>query len=223
MFRILRGANFTYILPLGWGVSEQTDTLFLTGYKGNASVYYLNYGIPPQYNIPDLVLGHIFQVDGVTVNRVLATLRLPDEQLPAGGVQTQEYVEFLGSYQGKDIHALAYLLADIGNGPGTFGVLRLGSATTDLWNSVNGGLVEMMGAIYHSFVQDLQEIQHLDQQWQDESQQEANFDDIINGYQVATDPSTGDPYFVPLEPMQNCPGGASYCLPSGQQLVPQKS
>ena len=102
-------------------MSEQTDTLFLTGYKGNASVYYLNYGIPPQYNIPDLVLGHIFQVDGVTVNRVLATLRLPDEQLPAGGVQTQEYVEFLGSYQGKDIHALAYLLADIGNGPAPSG------------------------------------------------------------------------------------------------------
>jgi hypothetical protein len=80
---------------------------------------------------------------------------------------------------------------------GTFGVERIGLATTNLWNSVNGGLIEMMGAVQHSFVQDLADIQRLNQQWQAESAQEANFDDIINGQQLVEDPSTGQLYEAP--------------------------
>ena len=74
---------------------------------------------------------------------------------------------------------------------------RIGLATTNLWNSVNGGLIEMMGAVQHSFVQDLADIQRLNQQWQAESAQEANFDDIINGQQLVEDPSTGQLYEAP--------------------------
>jgi len=100
-------------------------------------------------------------------------------------------------------------------------VMRLGAATTDLWNSVNGGLIEMMGSIEHSFVQDLQDIQRLNQQWQAESDQEANFDDIINGQQLVQDPSTGAYYEAPYASYEpNGANGPGYYLPNGQLLNP---
>jgi hypothetical protein len=99
--------------------------------------------------------------------------------------------------------------------------MRLGAATTSLWNSVNGGLIEMMGAIQHSFVQDLQDIERLNQQWQSESAQEANFDDIINGQQLVQDPSTGAYYEAPYSSYSpDGPDGAGYYLPNGQSLNP---
>lgn len=221
IYSVLRDQSFTYLLPPGWRVaSESQDSLYLVDKGNDASVYYLFYGIPPQFNTPARALAHILAVLGASVTQVLSLTTLPNQQLSTGGVQGQEYEEFLGKSQGKPVHALLSILSDSGAGPGTFGVLRLGAASPSQWNSDNGGLVEMMGAIQHSFVQDLQQIQHLDQQWQQESAQEANFDDIINGYQLTQDPSTGQPYLVPLGSYGDCPNGEDYCLPSGQALNP---
>ena len=150
---------------------------------------------------------------------MLSRATLPQQQLSSGAVQGQMYEEFLGRIGGKDIHGLVYVLTESGVA-GTFGALRLGAATTGLWNSVNGGLIEMMGAIQHSFVQDLQEIQRLNQQWQAESAQEANFDDIINGEQLVQDPNTGQQFLAPYSSYGDGPQGPGYYGPNGQLLTP---
>ena len=197
LFQVFRDQNFTYIMPTGWAVlDEGQDNIDLRGAGDNADVSYLFFGIPPQYDTPALALAHILQVDGVTVTRVLSVTRLADQQVAGGAVQGQQYEELLGRYQGRAVHGLVYILTDTGP-VGTFGVMRSGFSATNLWNSVNGGLIEMMGAVQHSFVQDLQDIQRLNQQWQAESAQEANFDDIINGQQLVEDPSTGQLYEAP--------------------------
>lgn len=221
LFGVFRDQSFTYVMPPGWSVlDEGQDNVDLRGDNNNADVSYLFFGIPPQYNTPQLALDHIFQVERTTVTAVLSRVRLPDQQLPAGGVEGQEYEEYLGNFQGKTVHGLVYVLTDSGGSAGTYGVLRLGAATTNLWNAVNGGLIEMMGAVQHSFVQDLEQIQRLDQQWQAESAEEANFDDIINGYQLAQDPNTGQPYLAPYDSFGDGPEGSGYYGPNGQLLVP---
>ncbi len=221
LFQVFRDQNFTYIMPTGWAVlDEGQDNIDLRGAGDNADVSYLFFGIPPQYDTPALALAHILQVDGVTVTRVLSVTRLADQQVAGGAVQGQQYEELLGRYQGRAVHGLVYILTDTGP-VGTFGVMRSGFSTTNLWNSVNGGLIEMMGAVQHSFVQDLQDIQRLNQQWQAESAQEANFDDIINGQQLVEDPSTGQLYEAPYSSYD--PAGADgggYYGANGQLLSP---
>ncbi len=221
LFQIFRDQSFTYIMPPGWSVlDEHQDNLDLHGYDNNAGVSYLFFGVPPQYDNPPLALAHIFQVEGITVTSVLSITRLPDQQLSTGSVQGQQYEEFLGRQQGKAVHGLVYILTDSG-AVGTFGVERIGLATTTLWNSVNGGLIEMMGAVQHSFVQDLADIQRLNQQWQAESAQEANFDDIINGQQLVEDPSTGQLYEAPYSSYDSDgPDGPGYYGPGGHVLNP---
>jgi len=221
LFQVFRDQSFTYILPPGWTTfDEGQDNIDLRGYANRADVSYLFFGLPAQYNTPSLALSHIFEVDKVTVTSVLSTISAPPQQTSSGAVQGVEYVEFLGRSAGLTIHGLVYILTDSGSS-GTFGVMRLGAATTDLWNSVNGGLIEMMGSIQHSFVQDLQDIQRLNQQWQAESAQEANFDDIINGQQLVQDPSTGAYYEAPYASYEpNGPNGPGYYLPDGQLLNP---
>jgi hypothetical protein len=221
LFQVFRDQSFTYIMPSGWRIMDEgQDNIDLRGYNNQADVSYLFFGVPPQYNTPSLALTHIFQVEGVTVTSVLSTISAPSQQTASGAVQGVEYVEFLGRSAGLTIHGLVYVLTDAGPS-GTFGVMRLGAATTSLWNSVNGGLIEMMGAIQHSFVQDLQEIERLNQQWQSESAQEANFDDIINGQQLVQDPSTGAYYEAPYSSYSpDGPDGAGYYLPNGQSLNP---
>jgi hypothetical protein len=220
VFRVFRDQAFTYILPPGWNrFDELQDSIDLRGFNNNADASYLFFGIPAQYNTPQLALDHIFQVTGTTVTAVLSSTRLPSQQLSNGGTQGQEYEEYLGRFQGKAVHGLVYVLTDSGPGE-TFGVMRLGASTTALWNAVNGGLIEMMGAIQHSFVQDLQEIQRLNQQWQAESAQVANFDDVLNGQQLVQDPNTGQPYLAPYSSYRDGPQGPGYYGPNDQKLVP---
>jgi hypothetical protein len=47
------------------------------------------------------------------------------------------------------------------NGPSASGVIRLGLATPALWDSVNGGLLQMMGSVQHNFSGDLQQIAQI--------------------------------------------------------------
>ena len=221
LFQVFRDQSFTYIMPPGWRTfDEGQDSIDLHGYGNNADVSYLFFGIPPSFNTPPLALAHIFQVIGMTVTSVLSTTRLANQQTSSGAIQGQMYEEYLGHSEGKTVHGLVYILTDSG-AVGTFGVMRLGVSTTGLWNAVNGGLIEMMGSIQHSFVQDLQEIQRLNQQWQAFSEQEANFDDIINGQQLVQDPTTGSYYEAPYDSYDpNGPNGPGYYLPSGQALNP---
>ena len=57
----------------------------------------------------------------------------------------------------------------------------------------------MAGAIQNSFVQDLQTINQLNQQWQSFSNQVANFDDTLNNQQLTQDPTSGIYYDAPYD------------------------
>jgi hypothetical protein len=85
-----------------------------------------------------------------------------------------EYEEFTATFQGNPVHGLIYSDVSIGGGFNT-GVIRLALAQAGSWNAINGALIQMMGAIQHSFVQDLQTINQLNQQWQSFSNRVANF------------------------------------------------
>jgi hypothetical protein len=89
------------------------------------------------------------------------------------------------------------MVASIGGGSAA-GVIRLGLASPSLWGSVNGALIELMGSVQHNFSgDDLQEIAHLNQQWQQFSGQVANFDDELNSQQLVQDPTNGNLYEAP--------------------------
>jgi hypothetical protein len=79
------------------------------------------------------------------------------------------------------------------------------------WNAINGALLQMVGSIQHSFTQDLQEIQRLNQQWQSFSNQVANFDDVLNNQQLTQDPTTGTYYYAPYDSYEaDGPNGPGY-------------
>ena len=200
---------------------EGQDSLDLHGYSNNADVSYLFFGIPASVRHPAAGAGpHIPGRRGDCHQRAFRHPAAGPEscrRAPSRGSSTRSSS---AATEGKAVHGLVYILTDSGS-VGTFGVMRLGSATTNLWNSVNGGLIEMMGAVQHSFVQDLQDIQRLNQQWQAESAQEANFDDIINGQQLVEDPSTGQLFEAPYSSYDpNGPDGGGYYGPDGQLLNP---
>jgi hypothetical protein len=217
LYQVLRDQAFAYLLPAGWRVSvESQDGLDLVDAAGTAYVGYLFFGIPPTASTPAEALSYIFGRLGVHVTKVLTTYTSPEQQL-SNAIAGELYEEFVATDGGKTFQGLLSISAETSS-VGTFGVLRLGMAVPALWNTVNGGLVEMMGAVQHNYSGDLADIEHLDQQWQSFSGQEADFDDIINGQQLVQDPSSGSYYEAPYSAYDpSGPDGAGYYL-NGQLL-----
>jgi hypothetical protein len=128
------------------------------------------------------------------------------------------YEEFTGTLNGTAEHGLIYALTNTGGGV-TSAVVRLGLATSDEWNSLNGSLLQMMGAIQHNFTQDLQQLQQINQQWQDFSGQVENFDDTLNSQQLVQDPTSSTYYEAPYSSYETeGPDGPGYYLDNGQRL-----
>jgi hypothetical protein len=153
---------------------------------------------------------------GITITSVLTKELFSNRD----AFQAEEYLEFTAQWAGRSDHGLVFVGTNTSSS-GTYGAMRLSTAPTALWNSINGGLVQMMGAIQHKFTQDLQSLQALNQQWQDFSGQVANFDDTLNGQQLVRDPSTGGYYEAPYSSyLVDGPDGPGYYLPNGQLLDP---
>ncbi len=225
LFRVFQDHAFTYILPPAWVVfGEGSDAIDLHGFNNDADVSYLFWG-PLEAGVnssvaitsPQSAIDYIFGKIGMTVTSVISTYVLPNQQL-SSSVQGQEYMEFTGRSEGKAVHGIVYMETDIGSGVAS-GTMRLGVATTNLWDSVNGGLIEMMGAIWHSLSVVIGEINHANQQWQNFSGEVANFDDALNSQQLVQDPSNGQLYEAPYDSYTvDGSDGPGYYLPSGQRL-----
>ena len=225
LFRVFKDQAFTYILPPNWVVfGEGSDAIDLHGYNNDADVSYLFWG-PLEAGVnssvaitsPQSAINYIFGKIGMTVTNVISTYVLPNQQL-SSSVQGQEYMEFTGRSEGKAVHGIVYMETDIGSGVAS-GTMRLGVATTNLWNSVNGGLIEMMGAIWHSLSVVIGEIDQANQQWQNFSGQVANFDDALNSQQLVQDPTNGQLYEAPYDSyVVDGADGPGYYLPNGQRL-----
>ena len=221
LFQLFRNVGaFTFTMPPGWRVSSLNQNFIqLNGFGTGAGVTYELWGPFEQgVNATEPItsvgsaISYMFNLYGIKVNQVLSSYVLPG--------QATEYMEFVGTLNGKAIHGIVNMVASI-DGPSAAGVIRLGLATPALWNSVNGGLVQMMGSIQHNFSGDLQQIAQLNRQWQDFSGQVSDFDDILNNQQLVQDPTNGNLYEAPYSAWdQEGPNGPGYYLANGQQLNP---
>ncbi len=129
-----------------------------------------------QFDSPQTEIDAYLAYVGIDSVTSLWSVTPPGQNGAAGNL---EYEEFTATFQGNPVHGLIYCDVSIGGGFNT-GVIRIALAQAGSWNAINGALIQMMGAIQHSFVQDLQTINQLNQQWQSFSNQVANFDDTLN-------------------------------------------
>jgi hypothetical protein len=227
LFEVFHSAPYTFVMPPGWAISgSSTDYLQINGFNNHAGVDFELWG-PFEQGVnattpitsAETALDYMFSLYKIDVTQVLSSYVVPVIQTTSG-IQAQEYEEFLATLNGKPQHGLVYINASIDGGSAA-GVIRLGLTSPSLWNSINGGVIEMMGSIQHDFTQDLEDIQAVNQQWQDFSGQVEDFDDVLNSQQLVEDPTTGGLYEAPYDSWDaNGPQGPGYYLPNGQELNP---
>jgi ABC-type bacteriocin/lantibiotic exporter with double-glycine peptidase domain len=94
-------------------------------------------------------------------------------------------------------------------------------STQSTWNALNSGLIQMAGSIQHNFTQDLEQLQNINQEWQNFSGQVESFDDVLNQQQLVEDPTTGTYYEAPYSSYEtDGPDGAGYYTSNGEPLSP---
>lgn len=220
LFQIVKDQAFAYAIALGWKTtSEGQDQIVIADGTKAAASYLLTLATAQEgvTSAPTL-LSWAFPQIGVKITKTVATTTLANVRTSTGAIQSEEYVEFLGVNGGQDVHGLVSVVCVAGSDGVASGVIRIGMSTTALWNSTDGALFQMMGAIQHNFTQDLEEFAHLSQQWQDFDQQEQGFDDALNGVDIVTDPATGRSYEAPYSSYDpDGPDGPGYYI-GGQKL-----
>jgi hypothetical protein len=210
LFRVFKDQVFTYIMPPGWTVGDESQNNIDLHLTPSADVSYVLLEAIPSSQVSsaqgliDFVLGK----DGFTNVHPVWTV----------GAQNPEYEEFTATFDGVIDRGLIYANAQVGGGI-TAGVVRLALSSADQWNALNSGLIQMAGAIQHDFTQDLQQLQQVNQEFQNFSGQVANFDDVLNNQQLLQDPTNGDLYEAPYSAYTtDAAGGPGYYLDNGQKL-----
>ncbi len=221
LYQVRSDQAFTYAIPVGWTIdSEGQDNIEIA--KGNqASASYVLTLLPSGTGVdsPQTLLAYAFRKLGVQVGRVLASQQLPNQPVSNGVTEGQEYEEFTGSLAGgQAIHGLVYVLSDTGTSTPS-GVIRMGLAATNEWNSVNGALTHIVNSIQHNFTQDLQQWENINQQEQTFSQQVQGFDYALNGVDLVHDSTTGATYEAPYDTYDaSGPDGPGYYDQAGNKL-----
>jgi len=198
LYQIYQDQAFTYMLPPGWTVpngGEGQDNLNLEDNSGDIVSYQFTTSENLPFDSPQTLIDGFLAAANVTGVTKLWSVT-PSGQSGAAG--TTEYEEFTATFQGQPVHGLIYGQAIDTSGFYT-GVVRVGLARAANWNAVNGALIQMAGAIQHDFTQDLETINQLNQQWQNFSNQVADFDDTLNNQQLTQDPTTGIYYDAPYD------------------------
>jgi hypothetical protein len=219
LYRVFRDQAFTYIMPPQWVVAGETQNSIDLHLGTTADVSYALFEAIQSSQVGsgrDLV-GFVLGQEGLTNVHALWTATTPNQQA-GSGVQSGAYEEFTATLGGNSTHGLIFALADVGGG-GKSGYMRIAITTADQWNAMNAALIQMAGAIQHDFTQDLQQLQRINQEFQNFSGQVANFDDVLNQQQLVQDPSTGTYYEAPYSSyIVNGSAGPGYYLPNGQPL-----
>lgn len=218
LFRLFKDQVFTYMMPAGWTVGDESQNN-IDLHLGTADVSYLliEAASSTQVSSAQGLINFVLGKDGFTNVQSVSTVSSPS-QAEQAGTQTIEYEEFTANFNGLADHGLIYAVADVGGGVAS-GVVRLALSSANQWNALNSGLIQMAGAIQHDFSQDLQQIQQVNQEFQNFSGQVDNFDDVLNNQQLVQDPTTGNYYEAPYTRYQvDAPGGPGYYLDNGQKL-----
>ncbi len=212
LYQVFRDQVFTYMLPPGWRVAdnESQDSIDLHSASGDVG-YLLAGGPASEFSTPEDLIRVFLGQAGVGSITSLWRSTGPSQPVSSGAVQSTEYEEFKAVSGGQAVHGLIFALTDSGNSAFTTGVVRYAISTAAAWNALNGGMIQMAGAIQHDFTQDLEEWQRINQQWQNFSNQEQNFDDVLNNQQLVQDPATGIYYEAPYASYDpNGPQGPGY-------------
>jgi hypothetical protein len=198
LYQIYQDQAFTYMLPPGWTVpngGEGPDNLNLVDNSGDIVSYQFTTSENLPFDSPQTLIDGFLAAANVTGVTKLWSVTPSG---PNGAAGNTAYEEFTATFQGEPVHGLIYGQAVDTSGFYT-GVVRVGLAQAANWNAVNGALIQMAGAIQHDFTQDLETINQLNQQWQNFSNQVADFDDILNNQQLTQDPTTGIYYDAPYD------------------------
>ena len=211
LFRVFQDQVFTYIMPPRWNVfDEGQNGIDIHGPAGEDVSYTLLEAVAAaQADSPQTMIN--FYLAKLNVQSVVSlwSTSTPGQPTASGGIGALGYEEFTANLNGP-VHGLIYANVTTGGGV-TSGVVRLALSTASEWNAENSGLIQMAGAIQHNFTQDLQQLQQVNQQFQDFSGQVANFDDTLNSQQLVQDPATGTYYEAPYSSYQvNGPDGPGY-------------
>jgi hypothetical protein len=212
LFSVVKDPVFTYEIPPGWNVADETSDVIDLHHGNDAAVSYaLVFPVPQTAGTPQSFIDYVLSRDNIT--GVTPLVR-------NGGGQSTEYEEFTGTLNGAKIHGL--ISGGLPNGVSGSGFVRLALADQPEWNSFTGAMVQMAGFIQHGFTQDLQSIQQVSRQWQNFSGQVANFDDTLNNQQLVQDPTNGKLYEAPYAAFGTGSQGPGYYvdngLPGGQKL-----
>jgi len=201
LYQVMKDQVFTYAIPLGWTVrNEGQDTIEIADGNDASATYTLTL-LPPGTGVNSVqsLRAYAFGKLGIHVGAVLSSQQVPNKPLGNGNTQGQEYLEFTGSLSdGRAVHGVSDVVADTGSSTPS-GVIRLGLATTALWNSVNGALVHIVTSIQHSNAQDLQQWENLNRQQRVFDQQVQGFDYALNGVDLVHDPVTGATFEAPYD------------------------
>ena len=221
LFQVFQSNAFTYIMPPGWTVDAQNQNGIILNLGRTADVTYLLAEAVPasEAGSAEGLIGYYLNSAGVRDVHALWTDSSPSQTEASGAEQQTTYEEFTGSIKGVADHGLIYAVADTGSDGLTSGVVRMALSTKSTWNALNSGLIQMAGSIQHSFTQDLEQLQSINQEWQNFSGQVENFDDVLNQQQLVQDPATGTYYEAPYSSYDTAgPAGPGYYTSDGQLL-----
>lgn len=223
LFQVFQNEAFTYIMPPGWSVDAVNQNGIILNLGSTADVTYLLAEAVPasQSGSAEGLIGYYLNSAGVGDVHTLWTDSSPSQTVSSGAVQQTAYEEFTGSIKGVADHGLVYAVADTGSDGFTSGVVRMAFSTQSTWNALNSGLIQMAGSIQHNFTQDLEQLQNINQEWQNFSGQVESFDDVLNEQQLVQDPTTGTYYEAPYSSYEtDGPDGAGYYTSNGEPLSP---
>lgn len=220
LFRVFKDQVFTYMMPPGWTVADESQNNIDLHLGTTADVSYLliEAASSGEASSAQGLINFVLGKDGFTNVQSVSTVGSPSQAVQAG-TQTNEYEEFTAALNGVADHGLIYATATNAGGGVVSGVVKLALSTSDQWNALNSGLIQMAGAIQHDFTQDLQQIQQVNQEFQNFGGQVENFDDVLNSQQLVQDPTTGHYYEAPYSRyVVDAAGGPGYYLDNGQKL-----
>jgi hypothetical protein len=221
LYQVVKDQVFTYAIPVGWTVKSEDQDSIEVDDGNDASASYLLTMLPPGTGVdsPQSLLAYVFGHLGIHIDKQLSSLQSPNQQLANGGTQGQVRVEFTGTLKdGRAVHGSVDVVSVTG-GSTPSGVIRLGVATPELWNSVNGALTHVKESIQHAFTQDLLQWEQLSRQQQAFSQQVQGFDYALNGVDLVHDPATGATFEAPYDTYRATgQDGPGYYDPAGNRL-----
>lgn len=220
LFRVVSDQVFTYEIPPRWTVGvENQDNLELTlGQSASATYIYFQF-LQPSTGVTSAqtLIPYEFNHLGIQVKQTLSSSAGAASPCTAGTC-TQALQEFTATLGGKPVQGLVYAYTS-GGPAGYAGYMRLALADSDLWNSLSGGLLHMLGGIQHDFTQDIQEWANLQRQWLRFDQQVQGFDYALNNMDLTHDPITGQNFDTPYQNWdQNGSAGPGYYDDAGNKL-----